>query len=330
MTQTVVLLAASIALLCVGAEALVRGSVALAKRMGVSSFFIGLTIVGFGTSTPELATGVAAALQGLDDMNVGNVVGSNIFNICLILGITALIAPIPVNTRLVRAEVLVVIAVALVPYLALLSDGQVARWQGAALCVGLCVYVWRGYRAGKLERETPVDQAARELDRELAIERPRWHTSLPANLVQIAVGLGFLVVGSRFLIASATEIARTLGVSELAIALTVVAGGTSAPELVTSLVAAVRKQADISVGNILGSNVFNLLGILGLTSLIEPQRVSPQVFWLDAPLMIAASVACLPIMLSQHRISRREGALLLVAYVAYLCVLFVVVPGWFS
>ncbi len=328
MARDILLLIASLAVLTLGAEALVRGAAALAKRMGVSSFFIGLTIVGFGTSAPELATGVTSAIRGMPDINVGNVVGSNIFNIAVILGITALIAPIPVNTRLVRKEAAIVIAVAFAPYLALASGGVMQRWVGGLLVALLGVYLWRGFLAGR--REGAAEAAAeRELERELGIRPTARARSPVVDGVLIAMGLAMLVVGARLLVDSAVSIARTLNISELAIALTIVAGGTSAPELATSLIAALRKQSDISVGNILGSNIFNILGIMGVTSLALPQRVSEQVMWMDAPVMIAASVACLPIMMSGGKISRIEGGGLLAAYAAYLYVIFALAPGWF-
>jgi len=321
------ILVGSLFLLTLGAEALVRGAAGIARSLGVSSFFIGLTIVGFGTSTPELATGLSAAWSGNPDINIGNVVGSNIFNIAVILGVTALLCPIPVRLEVVRRETLLVIAVAFIPLLAALG-GSLQRWEGALMVAGLVWFVHRGYRAGRREAREESERLERELESELGIraDRPR----MGLRLAQIVAGLALLVVGARFLTSSAVDIARTLGVSELVIALTIVAAGTSAPELVTSLVAAVRKQSDISVGNILGSNIFNVLGILGITTTVAPQRVNQQVLWLDTPVMLLASIALLPIMTSQARISRAEGACLLVGYAAYLTVLFTLAPGWFS
>ena len=321
-------LAGALLVLTVGAEALVRGASGLAHRMGVSSFFIGLTIVGFGTSTPELATGITAALDGFSDINIGNVVGSNIFNIAFILGVTAMIAPIPVNTRVVRSEVLLVIATACLPFIAVMTGGNITRLEGTLLVAGLVAFVIRGYRNGRAEDPKVAEGIAHEIEDEMAVPGVKT-TPVWIAIAMVAVGLAMLVVGSHLLVQSAVTIARGLGVSELVIALTIVSAGTSAPELVTSLVAAVRKQSDISIGNILGSNIFNVLGILGITSMVKPQHVDNQVIWLDTPIMIGLSIACLPIMMSHHRISRAEGVVLFVMYLAYIVALFTVAPAWF-
>lgn len=318
----------SLVIMTVGAEALVRGASGLAHKLGVSSFFIGLTIVGFGTSTPELATGITAALKGFSDINIGNVVGSNIFNIAFILGITALIAPIPVNTRVVRSEVILVIITAFLPFLAVMTGGNITRLEGAILFVGLVAFVIRGYRNGRQEDPKLAEGIAHEIEDEMAVPGVK---TVPAWLAiaMVIVGLALLVAGSHLLVTSAVTIARAFGVSELVIALTIVSAGTSAPELVTSLVAAFRKQSDISIGNILGSNIFNVLGILGITSMVKPQHVSDQVIWFDTPVMIVLSIACLPIMMSHHRISRTEGAVLFAFYVIYTLALYTVIPAWF-
>lgn len=317
------ILAASLVVLVIGAEALVKGAASLARRMGVSSFFIGLTIVGFGTSTPELATGITAALRSRADpaysnINIGNVVGSNICNIALILGLTAIICPIPVRARVVRAEVIIVVLAAFVPFLAVLNQNVLFRWEGGVMVGLLGLYVWRGYRIGR--RSDPAADLAleQELEHELGVDRPGWQSRPAGALVLVGAGLGLLVLGSMYLVDSAVAIARGMGVSELMVSLTVVAFGTSAPELFTSVIAARRGQSDISVGNILGSNVFNVLGILGISSMIQPQTVDRQVLWLDTPLMIVASLALLPIMLTGGRISRTEGGVLLAGYLVYL------------
>jgi cation:H+ antiporter len=322
-------LVCSLIVLTFGAEALVRGASVLARRMGLSSFFIGLTIVGFGTSTPELATGITAALQGFADINIGNVVGSNIFNIAFILGMTALILPIPVDTAVVRSEVWLVIATALIPFVAVLSGGEITRFEGLLMVVGLVAFIVRGYRKARMVNAQVSAELSKELDAQLGGGTAAL-TRVPISLVFIGAGLVLLVGGSHLLVDSAVTIARGLGVSELVIALTIVSAGTSAPELVTSLVAALRKQSDISIGNILGSNIFNVLGILGITSAVRGQHVSEQVLWLDAPVMIGLSVACMPIMMSQHKISRREGVFLLLVFLAYLVVLFTLAPRWFG
>ena len=331
MIHNLLLLALSLGLLTLGAEALVRGAVVLATRLGVSSFFIGLTIVGFGTSTPELAAGLSAALNDKPDINIGNVVGSNIFNVAAILGVASLITPTPVKTHLVKAEVLVVIAVSLL-FLLLAATGHViSRVEAALLLVILLVHVVRGYFVGRREAslanivvETVAQSAATE-------DRPtsRLSRNFAFNVALIVVGLAILALSSNLLIDSASSIARALGVSELAIALTIVAGGTSMPEMATSVLAAIRKQSDIAVGNILGSNIFNICGILGVTALISPPRVSEQILWLDAPVMIVLAIALLPILFSGSRISRAEGVALLTAMAIYTTVLFTLAPRWF-
>ena len=316
MLLDILLVIGSVAVLAGGAEALVGGSVSLAKRLGLSSFFIGLTIVGFGTSTPELSTGVSAALRGASDVNVGNVVGSNIFNVAVILGVAALIAPIPVVTRLVRREAPVVVGVALVPFVTLASGGVLTRPIGAALVLALLVYLALAYRTGRRE-EAPASEGLPGIP-----EAGRKHPLVA--LAMVVVGLAMLVFGSTMLVDSSVRLARAAGVSELLIALTIVSAGTSTPELFTSVVAAFRKQSDVAIGNIFGSNIFNVLGILGVSSIVSPQRVNEQVLRLDAPMMLLLSVACLPVMLSGARISRVEGGALLVGYAIYLTALLMI------
>lgn len=337
MLLDLLLLVVSLVLLTLGAEALVRGAVVLALRMGVSSFFVGLTIVGFGTSAPELAAGIGAALKNKPDINIGNVVGSNILNIALILGIASLIRPTPVQTKLVKAEAWVVIGLSLLAWVFCFTGQIVSRWEGAALLVILTVHLVRGYIYGRRDPNTIAEVAGSLPDRNIA-ERPppdappakRLRQSTLFNIGLVVVGLLILTGSSKLLIDSASSIARTLGVSELVIALTIIAGGTSMPELATSVVAAIRKQSDIAIGNILGSNIFNIACILGVTSLIRPPTVNEQVLWLDAPLMILLAIALLPIMLTGSRISRAEGATLLVVLAAYIVILFTLAPRWFG
>ena len=331
MLMDLLLLLVALAILTGGAELLLRGSVAVARSLGVSSFFIGLTIVGFGTSTPELCTSLVAATRGVGELAVGNVVGSNIFNIAVILGFTALISPIRVKLHLVRREVVVVVIAAMLPLIALTSGGWIGRWAGLAMVVALSAYIWRGYHSGRRQNQEELEHAAqRELEAELAIKPGGRAPHALVSLGLIAVGLAMLVGGSTLLVQTASSIARSLGVSALVIGLTVVSAGTSMPELATSLVAALRKQSDIAVGNVLGSSIFNIFGILGTTCIVIPQRVSRQVLMFDVPVMIVASLACIPIMRSGARISRLEGALLLGGYAGYLVVLFALVPGWFG
>ncbi|MBX3352352.1 MAG: calcium/sodium antiporter [Phycisphaeraceae bacterium] len=337
MLLDLLLLVVSLVLLTLGAEALVRGAVVLALRMGVSSFFVGLTIVGFGTSAPELAAGIGAALKNKPDINIGNVVGSNILNIALILGVASLIRPTPVQTKLVKAEAWVVIGLSLLAWVFAYTGSIVSRWEGVVFLSLLAIHLVRGYIYGRRDPNTFEEVASSLPDAHVA-DRPapdappakRLRQSTLFNIGLVVVGLLILTGSSKLLIDSASSIARSLGVSELAIALTIIAGGTSMPELATSVVAAIRKQSDIAIGNILGSNIFNIACILGVTSLIRPPAVNEQVLWLDAPLMILLAIALLPIMLTGARISRAEGAALLVVLVGYIVVLFTLAPKWFG
>jgi len=324
MLVAILVLAASFAVVTAGATLLVRGASAAARALGVSSFFIGLTIVGFGTSMPEFFASLIPAIHGHGDLAVGNVVGSNIFNIAFILGLAALLCPIPVSLRIVRREVLLVVAVSFVPFAALLTGGKLERWIGILMAAGIVLYLWRGYVAARREGMAEAERTERELEEDLGLARRAWHTTLAASLGFVAAGLALLVGGSNMLVASATHIARELGISELVIGLTIVAAGTSMPELATSVVAAARRQPDISVGNILGSNIFNILAILGTTTAVRPQTLQAQTFCLDLPVMLAASLALLPIVTNDARISRLEGGLLLAGYVAYLGALTVI------
>jgi cation:H+ antiporter len=300
---------AGLALLAVGAELLVRGASRLAAAAGVSPLVIGLTVVAFGTSTPELAVSVDAAWRGASGLSLGNVVGSNILNVLVILGLSAVVAPLVVASQLIRREVPVMIGVSLLLF-ALALDGSVGRIDGLVLTAGIAAYTYLSIRASRHE------SAAIRTEYDAAFGRRP--ARLAADAVLVVAGLGVLVVGTEWVVGSAVAIARTLGVSELVIGLTLVAGGTSLPELATSILAALRGQRDIAVGNIVGSNIFNILGILGVSSLIVPVAVSPATLWFDMPVMIAVALACLPIFLSGASISRWEGAAFLAAYGGYL------------
>ncbi|MFG0328510.1 MAG: calcium/sodium antiporter [Phycisphaerales bacterium] len=322
------LLAVGLALVTLGADWLVRGSASFAARLGVSPLFIGLTVVGFGTSTPELAASVSATLAGSVDISVGNVVGSNIFNIAVILGVTALVQPIVLGIDQVRRDLWTMIGVAAIPWVALLLGGTLPRWVGALMMLGLVVYLARAYVVGRTAAASQLEQA----NREVAQGVPATTKSRPAliELTLIVAGLALLVFGSRIFVLAARELAEQFGVSELVIGLTIVAAGTSLPELLTSIVAAARKCPDIAVGNIVGSNIFNVLGILGIATVIEPQRVTLQSFWLDLPVMMLASIALGPLLRSGGRLSRAEGVLLLLGYLVYLVILITRAPAWFG
>jgi cation:H+ antiporter len=313
MTSQLLLFALGLAALIAGAEALVRGASALARRLRVSPLVVGLTVVAFGTSSPEMAVTVGASLGGRNDVAVGNVVGSNILNVLLILGLSALVRPLLVQVRVIRQEVPVMIgASALFAVLAL--DGTLGRADAALLVALLVAYtaflVWqaRGEGAVAAAPAGPGDAGRQN------------HWGWQALLV--AAGLALLVLGAHWLVEAATALARALGVSDLVIGLTVVALGTSLPEAAASVLAAARGERDIAVGNVVGSNVFNLLGCLGVAGLLAPHglAVPPGVRNFDLWVMLAVALACLPVFFTGYRVGRREGAVLLAyggAYLAY-------------
>lgn len=301
---------AGLVLLVAGAELLVRGASRLAAAFGVTPLVIGLTVVAFGTSTPELAVSVSSAFAGDADIALGNVVGSNIANVLLILGISALIVPLVVKSQLVRFDVPVMIGASLL-LLVVGLDGAIGRAEGAFLFALVLAYVVVLIR--KSRRET-ADVVA-----EFEEEYSDGQTPIPLNVGLVVVGLGMLVFGSNLLVDAAVSVAERLGVSELVIGLTLVAVGTSLPEIATSIMAAIKGERDIAVGNVVGSNIFNILTVLGLSSLVAPDGipVARGALDFDIPFMVAVAVACLPIFLTGHLIARWEGAVFLGYYFAY-------------
>jgi cation:H+ antiporter len=319
MVTNLLLLIVSLVILVVGAEGLVRGASRLALRLGVSAFVVGVTVVGFGTSTPELAASLSSVISGHSEIALGNVVGSNIMNIALVLGVTAIIKPIPVKLNLVRRETIVVILVSLLPFLALMSGGVIERWLGGIFLLLLVAFLYWTWRTSRREGGAPEEIQVAE------VSPPTGPVPVFVELLLIVIGIIMLAFGANMLVDSATELARAFGVSELVIGLTIVAGGTSAPELVTSLMAILRGKADLSVGNVLGSCIFNILGILGITAVVVPIEIPSSVFFFDLPVMVILALACLPFFFSGGRISRVEGAVLLAIWMAYTVLLYV---GW--
>lgn len=313
--MTLFLFILGFALLVVGGEILVKYSSRLASHFGVSPLVVGLTVVAFGTSAPELSVSVMSALNGQADIAFGNVVGSNIFNVLFILGASALIAPLIVAQRLIWIDVPIMIGVSgLVYFFAL--NGSIGRVEGVVLALGLVGFTLFTILKSRGE--------AKEIQTEYATEfgqKPEQKTtSLFTCIVFIALALGLLVLGTRWFVDGAVTLARLLGVSELIIGLTIVAAGTSMPEVFASLIATRRGELDIAVGNVVGSNMFNILGVLGISSFISPDgvRVAPEGMAFDLPVMVAVAVACLPIFFTKHRISRWEGGLFLFYYAAYI------------
>jgi cation:H+ antiporter len=286
--------------LFIGGEALVRGAVGIARTLAMSPLLIGLTVVGFGTSTPELLVSVDAALRGSPDISIGNIVGSNIGNILLILGLTAVIWPVAIKGPTLARDTGIMLAAALL-LVPLFWLGQIGRPAGAVLVAGLAGFLlWAYLQPGEnaAEDDTPT--------------LPVWQ-----SVLWVAFGLAGLMLGARFLVDGAVNIARGYGVSEAFIGLTIVAIGTSLPELATSLIAAFRRQSDIAIGNIVGSNIFNILGILGATALISPIPVAARFLTFDLPVMLAATLAVV-VLLRVGRIGRGIGAALLISYAAYV------------
>ena len=309
MTIAILYLALGLVLLYYGAEALVRGSSSLALRLGLSPLVIGLTVVAFGTSSPELVVSLKAGLAGQGNISVGNVVGSNICNLGLILGICALVTPIATTSQIVRIDIPIMIAATAFTTF-LLWDGTLGLAEGIILFALLLAYV---VFSVYLARRQPTDALGAEFDTEVKASK----RGLFIDLLMVAGGLVLLIFGARFLVDGAVVIARAFGWSEALIGLTVIAVGTSLPELATSLVAAVKKEADIAVGNIVGSNIFNLLGILGITAMATPLAAS-GISLVDYAVMAVFALVLWPMAYHQKCITRLEGAILLAGYAAYV------------
>ena len=306
--------------LVIGAELLVRGASKLALSFGISPLVVGLTIVAFGTSAPEVAVSVGAVLDGNPDIAIGNVVGSNIFTVLFILGLSALIVPLVVNIQLIRQEVPIMIGASLL-LLVLTLDGNLSVWDGAFLFALLIAYTVFLIVQSRKETKAAKDEYALQ---NTPAEKGSWDSTLPVQIVLIVVGLGFLVLGSEWLVNASIIFAKALGVSDLIIGLTIVAAGTSMPEVATSITAAIKGERDIAVGNVVGSNTFNILGCLGLSGLLSGDMglvMAPSLLAFDIWVMLAVALACLPIFMTGREIARWEGVVFLgyyVAYVAYL------------
>ncbi len=304
-------------LLVGGAQLLVRGASRLAAHFGISALVIGLTVVAFGTSAPELAVSVQSGLAGQSDIAMGNVVGSNIFNVLLTLGVAALITPLVVSQQLVRLDVPLMIAVSVL-LLVLALDGNISGFDGLLLFGGIVAYTVFTVRQSRKESAAVQAEYAQEFGDGAAAIAGRGRLLLQIAL--IVVGLAMLVLGAHWLVEGAVTFARMFGVSELVIGLTIVSAGTSLPEVATSVVAALRGERDIAVGNIVGSNLFNMLAIAGIAAMVTPGglEVAPALIHFDIPVMIAVALACLPIFATGHMIARWEGLLFLGFYAAYV------------
>ena len=312
---TILILIAGLVLLVAGAEVLVKGASRIAFMFGLSPLVIGLTIVAYGTSSPELMVSIQSSLAGQPDIALGNVVGSNIFNVLLILGISALITPLVVAQQLIRLDVPILIGVSCLTLMFGL-DGKISRVDGTIFLIGIILYTTFLLIQSRKERNPEVTD---EYEREYGGSTARSPQQIAINIGFVVLGLGLLVLGSKFLVDSSIAIARSFGVSELVIGLTLVAAGTSLPELATSVVASIRGERDIAVGNVIGSNIFNILAVLGGSSLFSADglTVSASALRFDIPVMIAVAVICLPVFITGQLIARWEGLLFLSYYVAY-------------
>jgi cation:H+ antiporter len=311
---TLILFAFGVILLIIGAELLVRGAARLAAAIGISPLVVGLTVVAFCTGSPELAVSIQSALEGEADLAAGNIVGSNIFNILFILGLSAMVAPLALKMQLIRIDVPIAILASVLVFAFGLS-GSIDRLAGAVLFTGMIAYtVFLVWQAGR-ERSVAVQQ---EYAQEYSA-KPRGAAQILLNGVFILIGLALLVVGSNWMVDGAVAIAGILGVSDVLIGLTIVAAGTSLPEIATSVMASARGERDIAVGNIIGSNIFNILAVLGLTAIVAPNGVpiTPDLLWVGIPAMIAATAACVPIFYIGMKVTRAEGALLFSFYIGF-------------
>jgi cation:H+ antiporter len=300
-----------------GAEVMLRGATSLAKRLGVSNFIIGLTVVAFGTSMPELATGIGAVLKGQSDLIVGTVVGSNIANIGLVLGIAAVIKPARVRGGVVRREVPMLIVVTAALAIALFGR-SVTRIEAGLLVIGFMAFLaWTLYASKHLDPEDSALVVEAQGD---TPEGPASRPSVLLNIVLVVLGLGAMIAGSDRAVLGATDLASALGVPAFVIGLTMVALGTSLPEVVTTVMAAIKGHSDLAVGNVLGSNIFNILCVVGVSGLIGPLDVPEIAIYRDAWVMLGLTLLLLPIMLTRFTISRTEGVVLITAYAVYVAV----------
>jgi len=320
--MNIIYLVSGILLLTVGGEILIRGALSASNRMGISPLLIGLVVVGFGTSSPELAVSVEAALSSSPDISVGNVVGSNIGNVLLILGICAIISPIAVKPSALTRDGAVVVGSTLV-FMIMIAGGVLGRAEAVILIILLAVYLYWAYRS---EKNTP-DSPAAEVHTAEAEEIEKKPAGITGIVISLVGGLILLIGGSNILLKGAIGIAETFNISEAVIGLTLVAVGTSLPELSISVLAAIRKHNDVAIGNILGSNIFNVLGILGVSAMIQPLTVNPRILLFDQWVLIGLSILILLFLYTGRKLTRTEGGILLMGYIAYVILSFTLFPG---
>jgi cation:H+ antiporter len=311
----VLLLLLGVVLLTAGGEALIRGSLAAAKRFGISPLLSGLVIVGFGTSAPELVVSIDAAINGRPDIAIGNIVGSNIGNILLILGLCSVITPLAVKPLALRRDAVAVVAASLL-FMVLVGGSALHRGDAVILLIALLSYLFWAYKT-----ERPESPHA-ELHKAEAQELSMVPKSVTWTVTAVVMGLFLLMGGSQVLLKGAVGIAESFGIPETVIGLTLVAVGTSLPELSISVIAAIRRHADVAVGNILGSNIFNLLGILGISALLQPLPVPARILQFDQWVLLGTSLLLFLFLYTGYRLSRLEGSLFLIGYTVYVALSF--------
>jgi cation:H+ antiporter len=306
--EILIFLVLGLVALFIGAEGLIRGSSALALKIGITPLVVGLTVVAFGTSTPELVVSLKAALIGNSSISLGNVVGSNIANIALILGISAIIRPLDVHANIIRREIPIMIGISILLVL-LLIDGELGLVDGIIFVLGIVIYTIVNITMARKEKNAEVEKEFKE--------GLKTGLGVPISIVMIVGGLGLMILGANLFVTSSISIAKVIGVSDAIIGLTIVAVGTSLPELITSVVAAYKHESDIAIGNIVGSNIFNILGILGITALIISVS-SSGINYIDFGAMLFAALILLPLSKTGFRITRLEGLFLVLGYAAYI------------
>jgi len=317
-----ILLISGFILLFIGGEMLVRGSVEISKRLGISTILIGMIVVGFGTSTPELLVSVQASLIGQSDIALGNIVGSNIANVLLILGISAVISPIICNDKVISRDSFTVMITSIL-LTGLTNFSVISRIEGFFMLTSLILYLFYSYKAEQKQKSatilshfvnTPHEEEAKEFESK--------KTNLITSVLLVIIGIIILICGANFLIKGAVNLARQIGVSEAIIGLSLIAVGTSLPELATSIIASIKKNSDIVIGNILGSNLFNILGILGLTAIVKPIQINNKVADFDIPFNMGISIGSVLIIFLIKKFDRTVGIISLIVYIAYITYLY--------
>lgn len=309
MFLSITFIIAALILLYFGASWLVKGSSALALKAGVSPLVAGLTVVAFGTSSPELVVGINTAIAGQGNMALGNVIGSNIFNICIILGISAIVAPLRIKMQLLKMDIPILIFIT-IAFMILFHDRQISRLEGSVLLSGIVFYTILNIALARREKSNEVID---EFEKSIPKSNMKWYFSTG----MVVIGIGVLVAGSELLVKGAVEIARVLGVGETIISLTIIAAGTSMPELASSIVATMKKEYDIAIGNIIGSNIFNILGIIGVSSMISPLSAL-AISNIDLYIMLGVTLLLLPFFRTKYTLTRDEGIFMVVLYLIYM------------